>query len=83
MGQALKKVDRTLLKEYAKWCAKLTAPKPQPGDPGFTGNEAKQPSPAFFPSFNIVQALWDAFEPAACDVHSAAYSQVTDTDDAF
>ena len=77
VGQALKKVDRTLLKEYAKWCAKVTAPKPQPGDPGFTGNEAKQqPNPSFFPSFNVVQALWDAFEPAACDVHSAAYSQV-------
>ena len=79
VGQALKKVDRTLLKEYAKWCTKGTSPKPQPGDPGFTGNEAKLPSPTFFPSFNVVQALWDAFEPAACDVHSAAYSQVRDT----
>ena len=81
VGQGLKKIDRTLLKDYAKWCEKVTCPRPQPGEPGFTGSEtasAKQPAPAFFPSFNAVAVWWDAFAPTACDVHCAAHSHVRD-----
>ena len=29
-------------------------------------------------SFRVAVVLWDSFEPKACDVHSAAYSQVCD-----
>jgi hypothetical protein len=88
VGAALKRVDRTLLRDYAAWCDKVGCPNPQPGEPGFTGTgtgkddkqsqaQSKHP-PAFFPSSGVVQALWDAFEPVGCDVHCAAHSQARD-----
>jgi hypothetical protein len=30
-------------------------------------------------TFNVVSALWDSFEPMACDIHSASHSQIRDT----
>lgn len=54
VGKALKRVDRTLFKEWAGWCE------------------------AVFKT-NVASVLWDFFPPMACDVHSAAYSQVRDS----
>lgn len=54
VGRALKKIDRTLVQEWAKWCEDVMG-------------------------FNTANILWDAFEPIACDVHSAAHSVLKET----
>jgi len=53
VGRALKKIDRTLLPDWARWCDKVIP-------------------------FNTANVFWDAFEPMACDVHSAVTSSVKD-----
>jgi hypothetical protein len=76
VGRALKKVDRTLFKDWAKWCERIEGPKPQKGEADWTGDgDRGKAVPSLF-TFNVVTALWDVFEPVACDVHSANYSQV-------
>jgi len=54
VGRALKKIDRTLVQEWAKWAEDVMG-------------------------FNTASILWDAFEPIACDVHSAAHSVLKET----
>ena len=54
VGRALKKIDRTLVQEWAKWAEDVMG-------------------------FNTATILWDAFEPIACDVHSAAHSVLKET----
>jgi hypothetical protein len=51
VGKALKRVDRTLFKDWAVWCESVFR-------------------------VNVANILWDFFPPMACDVHSAAFSQV-------
>ena len=54
VGRALKKIDRTLVQEWANWAEDVMG-------------------------FNTANILWDAFEPVACDVHSAAHSILKET----
>eukprot|EP01033_Poteriospumella_lacustris_P002248 gene2248-1646_t len=53
VGKNLKRIDRTLFKDWAQWCGTVVP-------------------------VNIASVLWDFFAPRACDVHSAAYSQIRD-----
>jgi hypothetical protein len=36
VGKALKKVDRTFLQDWAKWCERIQGPRLQRGDAGWT-----------------------------------------------
>ena len=80
VGKALKCVDRTLFKDWAKWCERVQGPRIQRGDPGWTASQEKggNNTPSLFTP-NIVTALWESFEPVACDIHSASHSQVKET----
>lgn len=53
VGKNLKRIDRTLFKDWAQWCGTVVP-------------------------VNVASVLWDFFAPRACDVHSAAYSQIRD-----
>lgn len=69
IGKLLKKADRTLFAEWFKWAN---------ADPAAL-KLVKNPADAQKGiSFNFATAMWDYFEPRACDVHSAISSQVSD-----
>ena len=62
------------------WCERVQGPRLQRGDPDWVASshlENKEPSSLFTP--NVVAALWESFEPVACDIHSASHSQARDT----
>jgi hypothetical protein len=67
------------LKDWAKWCERVQGPRLQRGDPDWVASSAleKEPSSLFTP--NVIASLWESFEPMACDIHSASYSQARDT----
>lgn len=80
IGQALKRIDRTLYSDWLDWCnktelcASLDATN---SDTRISQNKlqlSKNDSCRLSPQ--VALAAWDYFEPRACDVHSAAYSQV-------
>ena len=75
----MKRVDRTLFKDWAKWCEKVQGPRVLRGDPGWTANLEKVSDNLSLFTPNIVTALWESFAPMACDVHSASHSQVRET----
>ena len=48
------------------------------GDPDWVAGQEKADPPSLFTP-NVITALWELFEPMACDIHSASHSAVRDT----
>ena len=85
IGELLKKIDRGLFSEWYHWCNKKTEesnPKTKLSDNVTASGSAAAASnstPKKALSFQFASALWDYFEPQACDVHSHVSTQVRDT----
>jgi hypothetical protein len=67
IGQLLKRVDRTLFTEWFTWAN---------SDPAALARVKNAMDAQKGISFNFATALWDFFEPKACDMHSSISSQV-------
>ena len=86
IGGLLKKVDRTLFTEWYHWCnsqsnndtdAKTKLSANVTASAAVATTTSSTPKKAI--SYQFASALWDYFEPQACDVHSSVSSQVRDT----
>lgn len=84
VGSLLKKVDRTLFTEWYHWCngkmeEKDTKMKLSANVTAAAAGTVAATAPKKAVSYQFASAMWDYFEPQACDVHSAVSSQVRDT----